>query len=172
MATLQQVKAGMSEAWENLMEGWRRLHQQASGAITRFRSHHRAGAESTAAASREIAVRSAGWGVLACEVFDDDDRVVVRMEAPGMDKDDFDIQVVDDYLVVRGEKQMERERTEGGYHITECAYGSFERAIPLPEQVDTSQAAAKYKRGVLRVELPKTAGRRHRRITIDTSQSS
>ena len=48
-----------------------------------------------------------------------------------MDADGFDISVVDDTLVVRGEKQVERESRQGRYHRMECAYGSFERRIPL-----------------------------------------
>jgi HSP20 family protein len=117
--------------------------------------------------ARELALRSAGWGVLACEVFDDDDRVIVRLEAPGMEKDDFDLQVQDDYLVVRGEKQMARERSEGGYRISECAYGSFERAIPLPAGVETDGASASYRRGVLRVDLPKSTQHRRRSISVN-----
>jgi HSP20 family protein len=105
-----------------------------------------------------------GWGVLAAEVSDDGDKVVVRLEAPGMAKDDFDLQVMDGYLIVRGEKRLEREETKGRYHVTECAYGHFERAIPLPDEVDTAKASASYKRGVLRVELPKDAS--HRRAPI------
>ncbi|WP_213381443.1 Hsp20/alpha crystallin family protein [Allochromatium tepidum] len=46
------------------------------------------------------------------------------------------IQIRDGYLVIRGEKQFEHESTEGQYHVTECAYGHFERAIPLPEEVE------------------------------------
>jgi HSP20 family protein len=111
-----------------------------------------------------MALPSGGWGVLAAEVSDDGDKVVVRLEAPGMAKDDFDLQVMDGYLVVRGEKRLEREETKGRYHVTECAYGHFERAIPLPDEVDTAKASASYKRGVLRVELPKDAS--HRRAPI------
>lgn len=167
MATLQQISEGLGEALDNLMDGWRKLYRRAAAAITRFKSDQRPGTDLTPSDRQEIAVRSSGWGVLACEVFDDDDRVVVRLEAPGMEKDDFDLQVVDDCLVVRGEKQMERERTEGGYHISECAYGSFERAIALPDAVEIARASATYTRGVLRVELPKTAPRRRRGIRVD-----
>ena len=113
MATFQQISEGLGEAWDNLMDGWRKLYRRAAGAMTRFKSNKRPGTDLATAETQEIAVRSSGWGVLACEVFDDDDRVVVRLEAPGMEKEDFDLQVVDDCLVVRGEKQMERERTEG-----------------------------------------------------------
>ena len=102
MATLQQISEGVGNAWDSLLDGWRRLYRRAAGAITRFSPGGKSGQ------TREIALRSAGWGVLACEVYDDADRVVVRLEAPGMEKDDFDLQVLDDHLVVRGEKQMEQ----------------------------------------------------------------
>jgi HSP20 family protein len=161
MATLQQISEGVGNAWDSLMDGWRRLYRRAAGAITLFSPGGKGGQ------NREIALRSAGWGVLACEVYDDDDRVVVRLEAPGMEKDDFDLQVLDDVLVVRGEKQMEQERTEGGYHVTECAYGSFERAIPLPAGVKVDTASASYRHGVLRVDLPKSAAHRRRSITVN-----
>jgi HSP20 family protein len=167
MATLQQISEGLGEAWSNLMDGWRRLYQRAAGAITRFKPDYKTSTGLATRDEQEIAVRSSGWGVLACEVFDDDDRVVVRLEAPGMEKGDFELNVVDDCLVVRGEKQMARERTEGGYHVSECAYGSFERAIPLPDEVEAARASARYARGVLRVELPKTAPRRRRRMTVN-----
>jgi HSP20 family protein len=52
--------------------------------------------------------------------------------------------------------------------VTECAYGRFERAIPLPDDVESDQAEASYKNGVLRVELPKTVSRQRRKIKVET----
>ena len=75
---------------------------------------------------------------------------------------------LDDYLVVQGEKQVEQEHKRGRYRITECAYGRFERAIPLPENVDADRATEKYRHGVLRVELPKTnAGARSIKVNVN-----
>ncbi|HFD81065.1 MAG TPA: Hsp20/alpha crystallin family protein, partial [Gammaproteobacteria bacterium] len=54
----------------------------------------------------------------------------------------------------------------GRFHVIECAYGSFERAIPLPAEVDEQGARARYRRGVLTVRLPKKAGARKRRIEV------
>jgi HSP20 family protein len=167
MATLQRMSEGLGEAWDNLLDGWRKLYHRAAGAITRFQPSDKGSTDLAVPDAQEVAMRSSGWGVLACEVFDNDDRVVVRLEAPGMEKNDFHLQVVDDYLLVRGEKHMERQRSEGGYHISECAYGSFERAIPLPAEVKTDGASAKYKRGVLQVELPKMAAAGRRRVKVD-----
>ncbi len=166
MATFQQLREGVASAWDTIAEGWRHLYRRASGAITRFIPHKNR--SENAGQDGEITVRSSGWGILPAEVFDDDDQVVVRLESPGMEKEDFDIEVLEDTLIIRGEKRLSRERTEGRYHILECAYGSFERAIPLPAEVEPEQATARYRNGVLRIELPKTATQRRHRIQVST----
>ena len=161
MSTLNQIKSGMSQIWDNLVEGWQHLYQRATNAITRFKA---TGSDSQQ--QQELAVRNIGWGVLAAEVFDDEDKVVVRLEAPGLEGGDFDIEIVENFLVVRGQKNVQREQKKGRYHVRECAYGAFERAVPLPEEVEPDEAKASYKRGVLRVELPKAAARRRRKIEV------
>jgi HSP20 family protein len=167
MSTLNQIREGLHGAWDNLVDGWQSLYRRAAGAITRFSPLARVENQGAAKPEQDIALRNAGWGVLAAEVFDDDDAVIVRLEAPGMEKNDFTIQVHDNYLVVRGEKQVGRERTEGHYYVTECAYGAFERAIPLPEGVESDKAHARYRNGVLRIELPKEPSRRRRTVKVD-----
>jgi len=164
MSAWEHISQGLGEAWDSLADGWRRLFRRAGRALTRFSP----GGEASGGRSglEEASWRSAGWGLLAGEVFDDGDRVVVRLEAPGMEKDDFEVEVVGGYLVVRGEKQLARERTVGSYTLSECAYGSFERAVPLPAEVDSARASASYRRGVLRVELPKAAPGRRRALAI------
>jgi HSP20 family protein len=165
VTTLQQFREGLNQAWGRVVEGWEQLSRQASGAMTRYTGGH--GDKARAEDRRELAERSAGWGLLAAEVFDDDDRVVVRVEAPGMDKDDLKLEVQDDFLIVSGEKRMARERTEGRWHVNECAYGAFQRVVPLPDSVDTAKAEASYKKGVLRIELPKAAERRRKvRVSV------
>lgn len=166
MPTLQQLREDMTQAWDRVVDGWGHLYRRATGALTRFTPGTRRDT-SEEANRHELATRSSGWGLLAAEVFDDDARVVVRLEAPGLKKQDIDLQVVDGYLVIRGEKRISRERTEGRYHVSECAYGRFERAILLPDDVEIGQASAEYKRGVLRVELPKSRSHRRKRIPVD-----
>jgi HSP20 family protein len=168
MATFQQLKQNIGHAWEYLAEGWDSLTRKATNAITRFTSSDNKDKQSDEE-YKELANRNAGWGVMAAEVFDDEDRVIVRLEAPGMDKDEFDLQVIDDVLIVRGEKRIQRERTEGHYHVKECAYGRFERAIGLPDEVDSDKAQAGYKNGILRIELPKSANKRSKRIKVEVS---
>jgi HSP20 family protein len=113
--------------------------------------------------------RMASWGFLAADVFDDDDRIVVRLEAPGLRKDDFQIDLRDDVLVVRGEKRFERESSRGSYRMLQCAYGSFHRAIALPAPVKADRTRAVYREGVLRIELRKADGARVRRIAVQSA---
>ena len=169
MATLTQLRQGLGQVWDNVVEGWRSLTQRASSAITRFSLPGKFEKSSDERALAETRQRNVGWGALAAEVFDDSKRVIVRVEAPGMKRGNFDIEVVDDILIIRGEKRIERESSLGQYHMVECAYGSFERAIPLPAPVDYNRAKAKYQKGVLRIELPKLkkTESRYRRIPIN-----
>ena len=169
MSTIHQLREGLNEAWDTLIDGWQRLYRRAAGAITRFKPGGKDLRREDGGNGQDIAVRSAGWGVLAAEVYDNDDAVVVRLEVPGMEKGDFNLEVLDNYLVVRGEKQVEREHTNDRYHVTECAYGQFERAIPLPEDVEGSKAQATYSHGVLRVELPKAESGRRRTIKVNVT---
>jgi HSP20 family protein len=71
---------------------------------------------------------------------------------------DIDVSVEDGILIIRGEKKYEREEKEKGQYRMERSYGSFERAIELPAEVDESKAKAEFKKGVLRLTLPKRPG--------------
>jgi HSP20 family protein len=103
------------------------------------------------------------------DVFDDDRRIVVRLEVPGMSKQDFDIEVLDEVLLVRGEKRFERESSEGRWRVLQCAYGSFSRRVPLPVKVLPDKASASYRDGVLRIELPKAEPGRPKRVNVRVS---
>lgn len=106
------------------------------------------------------------WGMLAGEVFEDRAKVVVRLEAPGMTVRDFELEVQGETLHVRGEKRVARESGDGRYQLLECAYGSFERTIPLPAAVRADKAQATYRSGVLRIELPKQRDSEPRRLKV------
>ena len=164
MSTLQQLRHGLGNAWDSLADGWRQLRERASQALTRFTPVRHRGELETA--DEQLLERASRWGLMAAEVKETDDEVVVRLEAPGLEPDDFDISVIDDILVVRGEKRLEREEKRGRYHVMERAYGSFERAIQLPAAVDDSRAKARYRRGVLKITLPKARSSQTRRIDV------
>ena len=154
MSTLEHLRGGLSRAWESVSEGWRELVDRAGDALTRFQPGHTHGDVETT--EDRLARAGSRWGVVAAEVALGDDEVDVAMEIPGMEADDFDIQIIDDVLVVRGEKRVQHERKRGEFHIMERAYGRFERALRLPAEVDEAGAEASYNRGVLRIRVPRS----------------
>ncbi|MDX1482415.1 MAG: Hsp20/alpha crystallin family protein [Woeseiaceae bacterium] len=166
MSTLQQIRQGMSRAWDSVADGWRELKDLAGDELTRFQPKTTRDDESGESA---LVRRTSRWGLLAAEVVDDDETVRVSLEVPGLSADDFDIEVQGDVLIVRGEKRFSQERRSGNYHVLERAYGQFERAIRLPAAVDTEEANARYRSGVLSIELRKSSTARPRRIRVEAS---
>jgi HSP20 family protein len=177
MSTLQGIRHDISRAWHQVRDGWTRRFDQASGAITRFT--HKGTGEMRRQSVRGLdlwggprgtaggtARASGGWDLLAADVSDAGDRLIVRIEAPGMAKGDFDLRVEHGDLVVRGEKHVAHKESKGRLHVSECAYGLFERVIPLPDAVLSEHATASDRHGVLRVELPKDPSRRHDPIQV------
>ena len=91
---------------------------------------------------------------------------VVCAEIPGVDPKDIDVSVEDGTLSIKGEKKYEREENEKGQYRTERSYGAFERTIALPAEVDEGKAKAEFKKGVLKLTLPKRPGAASRRKKI------
>ena len=85
----EQLKQGADQAWESLAEGWRELSARASGALTRFRPAPASGPvtspQGAAAPDHGLLPFGGGWAFMASDVFDDDDKVVVRIELPKAD---------------------------------------------------------------------------------------
>lgn len=152
---LDDIREGVGALWDSLAEGWERLRQTTAGALTRYRPANQASLPTADEVDDASYVPSARWAMLGGDVFEDDERIIVRLEAPGMSKSDFDIQVLGDVLVVRGEKRFEREGRTGRWRVLQCAYGSFLRSVPLPAAVQDEQSRATYRNGVLKVELIK-----------------
>lgn len=100
------------------------------------------------------------------DVTETDKEVKVCAEIPGVDAKDIEVNVDGGRLTIKGEKKHEQEEKEKGQYRMERSYGSFERAIPLPTEVDESKARAEFKKGVLRLTLPKRAGALPRRKKI------
>ncbi|PPE66704.1 Hsp20/alpha crystallin family protein [Caldimonas caldifontis] len=153
--TMKNLREGFDSLWDSLSEGWTRLRDSARGALTRFNAGDQANLPDRSRIDDSHFTSSQGWALIGGDVYEDENRLVVRLEVPGMDKKDFDVQVRDDLLIVRGEKRFEQESSDGRWRVLQCAYGSFERSVPLPVAVKAEQAQARYRDGVLRIELPK-----------------
>ena len=163
---LEEIRQGVSSFWDSVAEGWNRLRESAASALTGFKADSDTGLPAKTEVDDEYYLPSQGWAMLGGDVFEDDKKVVVRLEVPGMDKSDLDIEVQGDVLVVSGEKRFERERGDGRYRVLQCAYGSFRRAVSLPAAVLADKAKAGYKDGVLRIELPKLSAGKPRKLTV------
>lgn len=163
---LEEIKQGFSSLLDSVTEGWHRLQESASNAMTRFKPGEGTSLPAKADVDDQFYLPSLGWSMLGGDVFEDEGRVVVRLEVPGMDKAELAIEVQGEALVVEGEKRFERESTEGRYRVLQCAYGSFRRVVPLPAPVLADKAKAQYRNGVLKVELPKAQAGKPRKVTI------
>jgi HSP20 family protein len=102
----------------------------------------------------------------AIEVFDKDDKLVVRAELPGMKEDDIDVSVEGDTLTIKGERKAESEIKEDDYHCCERSYGSFLRSMTLPSHVDAGKIEADYEDGILQVTLPKIAEVQPKKVKV------
>jgi HSP20 family protein len=91
------------------------------------------------------------------EVYFDKGMFVVRAELPGVEKEAVKIEIVKGALTIQGERKYEKEVAKKGYFTTECAYGTFYRQIPLPEEAKIAEAKAEFKNGVLEVIIPAPA---------------
>lgn len=109
----------------------------------------------------------------AIDVSQRDGQYVVHAELPGLKPEDVKVEVLDDALVIEGERKDEHEEDRGGVHRTERRYGRFYRAIPLPEGATADQARASFENGVLEVMIPLSRQQSDRhRIPVEPSSPS
>jgi HSP20 family protein len=91
------------------------------------------------------------------DMMEDEDRIHLTVELPGMDERDVEVTLSDNALTIKGEKKVELEETEKPYAYMERFYGSFCRRIPLDIDVVTDKVEATFEKGVLSINLPKVA---------------
>jgi HSP20 family protein len=88
------------------------------------------------------------------EMITKEHELLVKVDIPGMKKDDVTVEIADDHLVLRGERKHEKVEKKEGFFKTERTYGSFYRAVPLPEGVKAEGAKATMHDGVLEITMP------------------
>jgi HSP20 family protein len=108
-----------------------------------------------------------GSFVPAVDVYEDEKKVVLKLEVPGIEEKDLDVSVEKNTLTVKGERKFEKEEKEQNFHRIERRYGSFYRAFTLPNTVDTENVTASYNAGVLKLELTKKPEAQPRQIKVN-----
>ena len=107
--------------------------------------------------------------VPAVDIYEDPQKVMLKLEVPGIDQKDLDVRVENHTLTVKGVRNFEAEEKEENFHRIERRYGSFYRAFTLPSTVDTENVAASYNAGVLKLELKKRPEAQPKQIQISVA---
>ena len=103
----------------------------------------------------------------AVDVYEDEHKVSLKIEVPGIDEKDIDVRVENNTLTVHGERKIEKEEKEENYRRVERQYGSFTRTFTLPQTVDSENVSANYDKGVLKITLPKKAEAKPKQIKVN-----
>jgi HSP20 family protein len=127
---------------------------------------NRAFGESYHEAGRDESLTTSSFAP-AVDVYEDEHKVTLKIEVPGIDEQDIDVRVENNTLTVHGERKIEREEKEENYRRVERRYGSFTRNFTLPQTVDTEKVSATYDKGVLKIGLPKKAEARAKQIKVN-----
>jgi HSP20 family protein len=105
------------------------------------------------------------------DIYEDEHRIVLKLEVPGMKENELDIQLENNVLTVKGERKFEKEEKEENFHRIERRYGSFYRSFTVPNTVNTENVKAGYDAGVLRIELQKRPEARPKQIRVEIGKS-
>lgn len=114
---------------------------------------------------------TAGSFVPPVDIYEDAQKVVLKLEVPGVRQEELDVKVENQTLTVKGERKFEAEQKEENYHRIERRFGSFVRSFTLPQTVDTNTASAEYDAGVLTVTLAKKAEAKPKQVKVEVGSA-
>jgi HSP20 family protein len=106
------------------------------------------------------------------DVYEDEHKISLKLEVPGMKESDLDIQLENNLLTVKGERKFEKEEKEENFHRIERRYGSFYRSFTIPSTVNPESVKASYDAGVLKIELDKRAEAKPKQIKVQVGAPS
>ena len=111
-----------------------------------------------------------GYRPMPLDVVQEDDKILIHASMPGVKPEEIQVTIEDGLLIVKGDTTAEHEEHNGNYLVRERRSGSFQRALRLPDTVDTGKAESRYKDGVLTIELPKTEAKQAKRLEVKVGQ--
>jgi len=106
------------------------------------------------------------------DIYEDEQKIILKLEVPGMKESDLDIQLENNLLTVKGERKFEKEEKEENFHRIERRYGSFYRSFTIPNTVNPEGVKASYEAGVLKLELEKRAEAKPKQIKVEVGAGS
>ncbi len=115
-------------------------------------------------------VTAAGF-VPPVDIYEDENKLVLKIEIPGMRQEDLDVRMENNTLTVKGERNLQREEKEENFHRVERRYGTFYRAFTLPNTIDPESIKADYEAGVLRLELHKRPESKPKQIKVSVGSA-
>lgn len=119
--------------------------------------------------SAEDETALANWSPTA-DILETKDDIVIKVELPGIDEKNVDVEIESGVLTIKGERKAETETEEKGYRRVERSYGSFLRSFTLPANVDPGKISASFANGLLELRLPKNEGAKPRSIKIEVKK--
>jgi len=108
----------------------------------------------------------AGSFVPPVDVYEDEHSLILKLDMPGVNEEDLDVQLENSTLTVKGERKFEKEEKEENFHRIERRYGSFQRTFRVPSTVDPEHVDAQYDKGVLKLTMAKRAEAKPKQIKI------
>ncbi|MEN9226789.1 MAG: Hsp20/alpha crystallin family protein [Thermostichus sp. HHBFW_bins_43] len=105
----------------------------------------------------------------AVEMHDDPEAITLKLELPGLNADDLDIQATAEAVSISGERRFEKRSEDKGVTRSEFRYGRFQRVIPLPNRIQHDQVKAEYKDGILTLHLPKAESERAQVVKVNVA---
>jgi HSP20 family protein len=117
--------------------------------------------------TRPLSLRDGGWSSPAIDMFQTDDKIIVKAALPGIKADEVQINITGEVLTLKGEMKQNQEMKEKSWHIREQRFGSFERSIALPTDVVADKAKADFENGILTITLPKAEEVKPKMITVN-----
>ena len=108
----------------------------------------------------------------AADIYEDEKKIVIKLEVPGIEEKDLDVSVENNTLTVKGERKFEKEEKEENFHRVERRYGSFTRSFTLPSTVNSDDVQADYDKGVLTIRLAKRAEAKPKQIKVNLNSKT
>jgi HSP20 family protein len=161
MSTIEKWRSLRSSPWS---DPWREL-EEVQNQFTKFFAEARLPLKRYGAGEE---LELADW-LPAVDVTEDSEKYTIKVELPGVAKEDVKVTVEDGVLTIMGERKEEKEERDKKHHRIERSYGSFRRTFTLPEDSSGEKVSADFKDGILKVHLPKDQNAKPKSVEVKVS---